>query len=68
MGSARVLFLLSAHIKQKHPIHLSGNPYTARITATITHYISVGTSHMSDSFCKDVTYIELYMASVTSVL
>ena len=35
MGSVRVLFL-SAHTRPIYPTHFAGNPYTARITATIT--------------------------------
>ena len=36
MGSVWVLFRLSAHTRPIYPTHFAGNPYTARITATIT--------------------------------
>ena len=51
MGSALVLFLLSAHTRPIYPAHLAGNPYTAHITTTITRFYVmfnnfVGTSYM----------------------
>ena len=36
MGSVWVLYLIFAHTKPMYPTHFVGNPYTARITATIT--------------------------------
>ena len=36
MGSVWILFPLSAHTRPKYLSHFAGNPYTARITATIT--------------------------------
>ena len=36
MGSVWVLFFLSAHTRPIYPTHFAGNPYPARITATIT--------------------------------
>ena len=37
MGSVWVLFLLSAHTRPIFPTYFAGSPYTARITASISH-------------------------------
>ena len=36
MGSVWVLFLVSTHTRPIYPAHFAGEPYTARITSTIT--------------------------------
>ena len=66
MGSVWVLFLHSAHKRPIYPTHFVGNPYTSVSRLQLLNLMlnnSIGSSYMSDSFCKNVTYIELYMGS-----
>ena len=54
IGSVWVACLLFAHTRPICPTHFAGNPYPARITATITPIYFIGSSYMSDLFLSEM--------------